>query len=108
MPKGPISNRAIKADFNGERDLKYEPLPGLKEAIRELRERNVAWWTLPSETLLDQVHYSITTSADEWANEILGLDQLIVEGFKESWLRKKTQELGRKPDSIYENYYRSL
>jgi len=39
----------------------------------------------------------VTSSADEWADEILHLDQLIVEGFNERWLRKKAVALGRAP-----------
>ena len=36
---------------------------------------------LSSEDAIDRSHYPITASPDEWANEILHLDQLIVEPF---------------------------
>lgn len=94
-PKAPISTRAFKTDFEGNWDLEYDPLESLRQALRELGEAHAGWWTLRSTKLLDQVHYPVTTSADEWANEILQLDQLLVEGFEEKWLRAKAKELGR-------------
>lgn len=97
-PKAPISERAFKADFEGSWDLPYDPLASLKHALRELNEKHVSWWTLRSEKLIDQAHYPLTPSADEWANEILQLDQLVIEGFETKWLRNKAQELGRIPD----------
>ena len=97
-PKGPISNRAFTTDFEGRWDLEYDPLISLKHALRELNRQQVPWWRLRAEKLLDQVHYPVTSSADEWANEILQLDQLVVEGFEEKWLRQKAQSLGREPD----------
>lgn len=97
-PKGPISERSIKTDFLGEWDLEYDPLNSLKEKLRQLSSKQVPWWTLRSKNLIDNVHYPATTSADEWANEILHADQLLIEGFEERWLRKKAEDLGRTPD----------
>jgi hypothetical protein len=51
-----------------------------------------------SSGLVDKVHYPVTASADEWANELLNLDQLLVEGFKVDALREKAVALGRNPD----------
>ena len=97
-PKGPISKRALKTDFEGNWDLEYDALSSLKRAFSELHRQHVPWWTQRTEKLLDQVHYPATSSPDEWANEILLLDQLIVEGFEERWLRQEAQSLGRTPD----------
>jgi hypothetical protein len=97
-PKGPISKRAIKTDFEGSWDFEYDPLNSIKDMVRELHRKQVPWWTLRSEKLVDQVHYPVTASADEWANEILLLDQLLVEGFETKWLRQKAGSLGRRPD----------
>jgi hypothetical protein len=97
-PKAPISKRAMQTDFEGCWDFDYDPLNGLKNRLRELHGQQVPWWTLRSEKLLDQVHYPVTSSADEWANEILQFDQLVVEGFETKWLRNKAQTLGRTPD----------
>ncbi len=100
-PKGPISKRALATDFMGKWDLEYDPLDSLKHAVRKLHKMDVPWWKLRSDKLLDQVHYPVTTSPDEWANELLYLDQLVVEGFEESWLRREAQSLGCKPDSKF-------
>ncbi len=100
-PKGPISQRAIKTDFEGSWDVEYDPLSSLRDAVRELNRHQVLWWKLRSEKLVDQVHYPVTSSADEWSNEILQLDQLVVEGFDEKWLRQKAHSLGRTPDSQF-------
>jgi hypothetical protein len=46
---------------------------------------------------VDRVQYAVTTSPDEWEEEILRLDQLLVEGFEMRWLRNKANALGRTP-----------
>jgi len=102
-PKAPISKRAMKTDFEGSWETEYDPLGSLKEAVRELYDRQVPWWALRSEKLLDQVHYPVTSSPDEWSNEILQLDQLVVEGFQSKWLRKTAESLGRVPEPKFES-----
>ncbi len=97
-PKGPISKRSIKTDFEGCWHTEYDPLNSLKAALREFGQRQVPWWELRSEKLLEQLQYPVTTSADEWANDLLLLDQLVVEGFQTGWLKDKALELGRTLD----------
>jgi hypothetical protein len=97
-PKGPISKRAAKTDFDGNWDLDYDALSSMRAALFQLRAQNVPWWTLRSEKLPDRVHYPATSSPDDWSNEMLHLDQLVVEGFEEAWLRKTAQSVGRIPD----------
>jgi hypothetical protein len=98
-PKKGISRRAFTTDFEGTWSQDYEPLPSLKGALRQWDEAQVPWWALRGESLPDKVHYPVTSSNDEWTNEILNLDQLVVEGFETKWLRTKAQELGRTPDA---------
>lgn len=100
-PKGPISQSAFTTDFEGNWNLEYDPLRALKNALEELRQARVPWWTLRTQDLPDLVQYPATSSPDEWSNEILRLDQLVVEGFEERWLRKKAEELGRTPDKQF-------
>jgi hypothetical protein len=97
-PKAPISKRAFTTDFVGEWHSEYDPLESLTQAIGDLHRDQAPWWTLRSDKLLDRLHYPVTTSADEWAAEILNLDQLVAEGFETKWLRGKAQSLGRTPD----------
>jgi hypothetical protein len=62
-------------------------------------ESSCPWWTLPDQSLLDEVHYPVTASRDEWANEIMALDQLIVEGLLQKWLKAKAIALGQAPSA---------
>jgi hypothetical protein len=100
-PKGPLSTRAFKTDFEGCWESDYEPLGSITDAIRKMTTESVPWWTLRSEALVGQLHYPVTSSADEWANELLIFDQLLVEGFETRWLRTKAQSLGRTPDQSF-------
>jgi hypothetical protein len=102
-PKGSISERALTTDFVGDWYTGYDALASLKEFVRQLDRLQVPWWTLRSEQLLARVHYPVTTSPDEWSNEILNLDQLLIEGFETKWLRKTANELGRNPDAKYQS-----
>ena len=97
-PKASISQRAFTTDFEGEWHQEYDPLNSLKGVIGDLNRDQAPWWTLRSEKQLDQLHYPVTSSADEWANEILNLDQLVVEGFETKWIRNKVQSMGRSPE----------
>jgi hypothetical protein len=97
-PRSAISRRAFRSDFEGEFWDEYEPLSSLKHRLQQIDKRKVAWWTLRSGDLMERVHYPATPSPDEWANEILALDQLLVEGFEEKWLRQRATELMRTPE----------
>jgi hypothetical protein len=72
-----------------------EPLSSLKYQLRELHRSQEPWWTLRAEDLIDKAHSPVTAAADEWGNDIMSLDQLLVEGFQEKWLRSKAAALGR-------------
>jgi hypothetical protein len=54
--------------------------------------------------LVDKAHSPVTAAADEWGNDIMSLDQLLVEGFNEKWLKDKATLLGRSPQP----HWRSL
>lgn len=98
-PKAPLSDRAIKTDFEGQFYEEYDPLPSLKRKLDQLHAEGVNWWKLRDQDAPDKVHYPYTDSRDEWAEEILNLDQLLVEGLEEKWLRKKAKELKFDPDA---------
>lgn len=82
-PKAPISEEQCG------------PLQSVKEKLRCLR---CAWWKMRSPDALDRAQYPIPGLKEDWKNEIKALDQLIVEGFEEKWLREKAKSLGRKPE----------
>jgi hypothetical protein len=100
-PRGPISKRAYATDFKGEWSRKAEALSTLKHRLRELHRLKVPWWALRSEGLIDKVLAPFTASADEWADDILRLDQLLVEGFEAKWFRRRCIEFGRQPDTNF-------
>lgn len=98
-PKTGLSKRAFMNDFEGQFYDEYDPLPELKTRLRRLDEVNCPWWSLPNLQQLDEVHYPVTTSRDEWANEIMALDQLLVEGLNQKWLKAKAIDLGGTPSA---------
>lgn len=98
-PKAPISERAMENDIKGEWSSDYDALLSLKDKLARLDSQSVPWWKLRDKNAPDKVHYPYTSSRDEWAEEILNLDQLIVEGLEEKWLRKKAKTLKLNPDA---------
>lgn len=103
-PKGGISKRAYTSDILGEWTDIADPLAELIGAVRELDRALPNWWQMRGEKLCATVHYPVTTSPEEWANSILALDQLLVEGFLQKPIRARLDELG-KP---YEKDWQSL
>lgn len=93
-PKVGISQRAYKTDFLAEWDSEYDPLVNLKSHLQSLNKLVVPWWTLKDTQILDRINYPVTSSQEEWANEILSLDQLLVEGFNKSYFKKKAIDVG--------------
>jgi hypothetical protein len=96
-PKASISKRAMTTDMHGEFDTEYNPLQSIKAIVRRLTEQEAPWWRLRGPDLLDSVHYPATASSEEWADELMALDKLLVEGFEGKWLRNKAIELGQTP-----------
>jgi hypothetical protein len=96
-PKGPLSKRAIATDFKGEFFTEYDSLNSLKQKVRSLDDRKPDWWIVRGDDLARAVHYPATASSTEWANEILALDHLLIEGFRERPLRALATSLGCVP-----------
>ena len=88
----------MTTDFEGNWHLEYDALSSLQEILHHWYTKRVPWWTLRSEKLINVVHYPVTASQDEWSDELLRLDQLVVEGFEKKWLKAKAEAHGRKPD----------
>lgn len=93
-PKAGISERAYQGDILGQWALEADPLQTIKQTIRDLDGRAPPWWKARGEALAERVLPPATTSAKEWADEILALDQLIVEGFLPKILRTYAVKLG--------------
>jgi hypothetical protein len=102
-PKGGLSTRAITTDFMGEFYTEYDSLNYLKQKINSLDKSPPDWWIPRGEAVVKAVHYPATSSSAEWANEILALDQLLNEGFREKALRKLADSLGREPTAEWKS-----
>lgn len=100
-PKGPISKRAHENDIIGEFSSEYNPLHLLKYKIGKLNDTPPAWWLPRSPEHLHAARYPATDSTFEWANEIMALDQLVVEGFQLKPLRKVLEDKGAKVESSW-------
>lgn len=93
-PKSGISKRAYETDFEGQWSSEYDALAELKRKIEYLNASGPLWWSARTSTLLNTTRYPATDSEKEWADEILALDQLVVEGFVEREIKRLTQEAG--------------
>jgi hypothetical protein len=94
-PKGPMSERAITTDLKGERFAHRDPIEGIRDTVNELNSKPPSWWIPRPEKIVRRAHYVVTTSEDEWATEMLNLDQLTVEGFRTTALRSHAALLSR-------------
>jgi hypothetical protein len=92
-PKGSIAKRAFVTDFKGEFYVEYRSLQSVLAFVRKLTESSVPWWKLKAEDLPSKVHYPATEATEEWANEIMALDKLLIEGFETAWLKARALEL---------------
>lgn len=100
-PKGPISERAHTTDILGEWQSEYDPLSSLKSKVRMLDEARPSWWSVRGDAVVDAVLAPATDSPKEWADEILALDQMVVEGFIVTPLRAIARDLGRNPNDSW-------
>lgn len=103
-PKGGLSERAITTDFKGDFYRGYDPLNNLKCEIVELDERAPEWWQPRGDDLRKAVHNPVTSSVNEWSDEILALDQLVNEGFLLGPLRALAKSLGVKPQDDWRQF----
>jgi hypothetical protein len=99
-PKAGISERAFINDFKGEPVAYQHPRAEMFSILQRWQDRGIEWWTLRDEDLLDRANPPISSSKDEWAEAIMDLSKLVVEGFKVKILRKILNKLGEtyRPD----------
>lgn len=101
--KAPISKRAFENDFEGKWSSDYDPLQMLKYKIRQLDDSPPVWWKARGDELMDAARYPATDSVSEWGDEILALDQLLVEGFLQTPLKKIATDAGRTVDKQWQS-----
>ncbi|TGV94503.1 hypothetical protein [Mesorhizobium sp. M00.F.Ca.ET.217.01.1.1] len=93
-PKAPISKRSFTSDFLGQWTNEPDPLDELKRDTASLDGSRPPWWIPRGEAVRLAAQYPSQDNAAEWGQEIMHLDQLVVEGFKESELRKIAANCG--------------
>jgi len=98
LPKAGISARAFQTDFEGSFSTVPDPLVDLKHQIAKLDKLRPDWWSLRGETASAALHYPLTASREEWANAVLALDQLVVEGLVIKALRSRLESAARTVD----------
>ena len=86
-PNGNISERAFQTDILGEFSTEDDPLAELRAEVNALDRTPPSWWNPRGAALVEKTLYPATDSIEEWGNEILALDHLIVEGFFTKGLR---------------------
>jgi hypothetical protein len=91
-PKASISKRALINDFHGEFVNFSEPPAQVLATIRRWHDGKASWWTLRDEKLLDRVNTPLTSSRDEWAEALMDLAKLVVEGLETTPIRKRLDE----------------
>ncbi|MGO9362537.1 MAG: hypothetical protein ACLP02_03630 [Rhodomicrobium sp.] len=93
-PKADISERAFINDFKGEFVTFQHPRAQTLSILRRWQDSGVEWWTLRDEDLLDRANSPISSSKDEWAEAIMDLSKLVVEGLEVKFLRARLDKLG--------------
>lgn len=86
-PIGGISKSAFLTDFQGQFDLSYEPLASIKRRLADLGEQNLSWWKIKNRELINELHYPITDSLNEWSSAIDVLNKIVNEGFISSFFK---------------------
>lgn len=93
-PKSGISQRAFDQDIKGEWIDVTTPLEDTLAVIRAWAHKEVAWWKLRSEGLLERVNTPYANGRDEWAGAFLALAKLVIEGFEVGTIRKSLRRSG--------------
>ncbi len=103
-PKGSISKRAYQTDILGELSTEDDPLAELKWHVQSLDHDPPAWWQPRGGALVEDVLCPATDSPKEWADAILALDQLVIEGF----FTREFRSIIKANDGTFEKDWRSL
>jgi hypothetical protein len=102
-PRAAISRRAYKNDFMGQFSDDYDPIRSIKSQIERLDKESPEYWIPRDDRIRSMVHYPHTKSTEEWANAILLLDQLVVEGFQPKWIKRALEARGIKYDKQWQS-----
>ncbi len=92
-PQAGISERAIINDFQGQFVTFRHPREEVMSTAQRWRDRKVDWWKLRDPDLMDRANIPLAASKDEWAEAIMDLSKLVIEGFETKPLRRRLDRL---------------
>lgn len=91
-PKTGISERALINDFKGEFVTFQHQRSEILAILGNWQMRKVPWWTLRDEEMLHRANPPISSSKDEWADAMMDLSKLVVEGFETKFIRTQLDQ----------------
>ena len=94
MPKGRISDRAIKNDFEGKVVERPDPISEIRWITERWSDGACVWWKIRDDRLVDRIYTPRTGSRDEWAGAFKELSKLIIECFDVSGIRGELDRRG--------------
>ena len=93
-PKGEISARAIKNDFEGVWAERHDSLSEIRLIVEQWSKAKYIWWKIRDNRLVDRVYTPRTSSRDEWAGAFKELSKLVVESFDAKGIREELDRRG--------------
>ncbi|MFS2033413.1 hypothetical protein ACEN8I_05230 [Polaromonas sp. CT11-55] len=97
-PKGGISERSFKTDFEGSWDVEPDNLDALKSTLNELARSNHPWFQLKQPSLIEQLHYPLTASNKIWDDTLIDMVKAVTESLVKDELKKIAVAAGAKGD----------
>jgi hypothetical protein len=99
-PKGTISDRSFRTDFEGSWDVESDNLDALKSTLRVLSRGNHDWFQLKQPSLVEQLHYPLTASNKIWDDTLIDMNKAINESLVKDELKKFAVAAGAKGDPM--------
>ena len=93
-PKGTISERSFKTDFEGSWDVEPNSLEALKSTLRELARANAPWFQLKQPSLIERLHYPLTASTKIWDDTLIDMNKAINESLVKDELKRRAIAAG--------------
>lgn len=93
-PKIGISERAFVNDFEGKFVSFSHPREEIMSIARRWHERSFGWWKLRDPDLLNRGNVPLTSSKDEWADAVMDITKLVIEGFDTKMIRQQLDMVG--------------
>ncbi len=87
-PRGTISERSFKTDFEGSWDVEPDNLDALKNILSKLARAGAPWYQLKQPSLIERLHYPLTASTKIWDDTLIDMNKAVNEGLVKDELRR--------------------